>query len=150
MSHLFNPWQKTKNGLCAELFLGSKKLARNKRKETAGSYYSRIWRWNTFCLIRLNQGWGNFELFIWLDVFRMRFLSYLADSAHTNVPPSWMAGCPVDHGAAVTVEEVFSSGHAVQLTGVLSCERQETKHFNICVYLFYCHETSTTLHRWPP
>lgn len=56
--------------------------------------------------------------------------AYLADSSHTNVPPPGVTGRTINHGAAVTIVEVFSSWHAVQLTGVLSCQRDEF-HFRI-------------------
>lgn len=52
-------------------------------------------------------------------------VAYLAHSSHTNIPPSWVAGCTINHSAAVTIIKVFSSWHAVQLTRVLSCQRDE-------------------------
>lgn len=58
--------------------------------------------------------------------------AYLADSIHTNIPAPRVAGRTVNHSPAVTVEEVFASRHAVQLTGVLSCWRDEF-HFRIKV-----------------
>lgn len=59
-------------------------------------------------------------------VFLLRRLQHivtaqtLADSINTNIPASWVAGRTINHRAAVTIEKVFSSWHAVQLTGVLS------------------------------
>lgn len=55
----------------------------------------------------------------------VRRAAHLADSPHTDVPPSGVAGRPVHHGAAVAVEEVLSSGDAVQLAGVLGCRRHQ-------------------------
>lgn len=67
---------------------------------------------------------NDFKVKLWLQ-------THLTHSLHTNIPPPRMAGRAVNNGAAVAVEEVFPSGHAVQLAGILSC------HENKVTYLVY-------------
>lgn len=66
-----------------------------------------------FCVINYNR----FKVKLWPE-------THLTHSLHTNIPPPRMAGRAVDNGAAVAVEKVLPSGHAVQLAGILGCREK--------------------------
>lgn len=68
-----------------------------------------------FCVIK----WNHFKVKLWLE-------THLTHPLHTNVPPPGMAGRAVDNSAAVAVEKVLPSGHAVQLAGILACHGKQS------------------------
>lgn len=65
-------------------------------------------------------------------------LTHLAHSIHTNILAPRVAGCTINHSAAMAVEKVLPSWHAVELTGILSCHKD---HFQNKTKLspFICH-----------